>query len=100
MSKKILVVDDEDNMRHMLQVLLSGEGYEEDTAPDGEKALLALEKTKYDFVLCDIKMPGMGGLEACRRILQSDPAQKSSSSPFTPNKPFPSACWKSARADI
>lgn len=73
-EKKILVVDDEDNMRHMLQALLSGEGHCVDTVPDGGKALLALERATYDFVLCDIKMPGMNGLSFLKKAVGIDPA--------------------------
>ncbi|SNB46202.1 sigma-54 dependent transcriptional regulator [Geobacter sp. DSM 9736] len=61
-GQRILVVDDEENMRHMLQVMLRKQGYSVDGAPDGETALsMALVKS-YDFVLCDIRMPGMDGL--------------------------------------
>ncbi|XOF32948.1 MAG: sigma-54-dependent transcriptional regulator [Candidatus Electrothrix sp. YB6] len=58
----ILVIDDEDNMRHMLSVLLSKEGYQAETAADGAEALALLEKKSFDFVLCDIRMPNMDGL--------------------------------------
>jgi two-component system response regulator AtoC len=60
--KHVLIVDDEENMRHMLSVLLTGEGYLVDTAPNGEEALRLLESGVFDFVLCDIRMPEMDGL--------------------------------------
>ena len=47
-NKKILVVDDEENMRHMLSALLKGEGYEVDLASDGMAGLKALTNRKYD----------------------------------------------------
>ena len=61
-SERILIVDDEKNMRHMLEALLSKEGYLIDTAADGQEALEAITARNYDFVLCDVKMPKMDGL--------------------------------------
>jgi len=61
MPRKVLIVDDEDNMRHMLKVLLSEEGYETEEALDGKEALDRLEQDVYDFVLCDIRMPKLDG---------------------------------------
>jgi two-component system response regulator AtoC len=66
----ILVIDDEDNMRHMLSKMLERAGYLADTAADGEQGLAMLERQPFDFVLCDIKMPKMDGMEflrQCRR---------------------------------
>jgi two-component system response regulator AtoC len=59
----ILVVDDEENLRHMLQVLLFREGYQVDLASNGEEALQLALKTDYVFILSDIKMPVMDGAE-------------------------------------
>jgi two-component system response regulator AtoC len=61
-TKRLLVVDDEENMRHMLSVMLRKTGYTVDTASDGLEAMEALAKTHYDFILCDIKMPRMDGM--------------------------------------
>ncbi|MCL7488666.1 MAG: sigma-54 dependent transcriptional regulator [Desulfobulbaceae bacterium] len=61
-NQRILVIDDEKNMRHMLQALLNKEGYRVDTAADGREALGAIKKHVYTYILCDIKMPGMDGL--------------------------------------
>ncbi len=60
--KRILVVDDETNMRHMLQVMLSKAGYFADTAGDGFEALEKLDQGEFDLVLCDLKMPKMDGM--------------------------------------
>ena len=61
-EKKILVIDDEENMRHMLAVLLEKEGYQVDNAGNGKEGLdLALENF-YDLILCDLKMPVMDGM--------------------------------------
>jgi two-component system, NtrC family, response regulator AtoC len=62
MKKRILIIDDEENMRHMLSVLLTENGYDVDSLPD---AILALEKIQdsfYHFIFCDIRMPNMDGM--------------------------------------
>ena len=64
--KKVLVVDDEKNMRHMLTSLLGRNGFEVHTAGDGEEAMAHLKKSTFDFVLCDLKMPRMDGLAFLR----------------------------------
>jgi two-component system response regulator AtoC len=68
--KRILVIDDEANMRHMLAALLSGKGYTVETASDGKVALESLERQKFDFVLCDIKMPKMDGMAFLQSAVQ------------------------------
>lgn len=65
--KKLLIVDDEDNMRHMLSVMLSRLGYDVVTADSGFSALKLLHSGSFRFVLCDIKMPEMDGMEFLRR---------------------------------
>ena len=67
----VLVVDDEPNMRHMLNALLAKNGYEVEQAPDGESALALLEKRDFDYILSDVRMPGMDGLELVERITAS-----------------------------
>ncbi len=59
----VLVIDDEENMRHMLSKMLAREGYSVQTAGDGREGLERLGGTDCDFVLCDIKMPRMDGME-------------------------------------
>lgn len=61
-KKKVLIVDDESGMRHMLSVLLEREGYNIDTAEDGKSGLDKIKANQYDLVLCDIRMPEMDGL--------------------------------------
>lgn len=63
----LLIIDDEENMRHMLESLLSRSGYRIDSAASGPMALQLIEAKSYDFILCDIKMPEMDGLEFLRR---------------------------------
>jgi two-component system response regulator AtoC len=60
--ERILVVDDEKNMRHMLAVLLEKEGYEVATAGDGKEGLDLAGETYFDVILCDLKMPVMDGM--------------------------------------
>jgi len=62
-SKRLLVIDDEENMRHMLTNMLIKSGYLVDTASDGADALEMVGRTLYDFILCDLKMPNMSGME-------------------------------------
>ncbi|ABW67581.1 sigma-54-dependent transcriptional regulator [Desulfosudis oleivorans] len=61
-KKNVLVVDDEENMRHMLAAMLTREGYQVETAANGAQALEMVAKQPFDFILCDIKMPRMDGL--------------------------------------
>jgi two-component system, OmpR family, KDP operon response regulator KdpE len=65
---KILVVDDEPQIRRVLKVILSGERYEVVDARSGEAALLKFREFLPDLVLLDLNMPGMSGLETCRAI--------------------------------
>jgi two-component system response regulator AtoC len=61
--RHILVVDDEKNMRHMLSVMLEKNGYLVETASDGLMAVEMVSKRAYDFVLCDVRMPDVDGLQ-------------------------------------
>lgn len=60
---RILIVDDEPKMRRILQIILRKEGYAIDMAQDGEEAWQYFQKTSYDLVITDLKMPGMDGVE-------------------------------------
>ncbi len=64
---RILVIDDEENMRHMLTVMLKRIGYRPETAADGHEALTLIAENQYDFLLCDIKMPRMDGMDFLRQ---------------------------------
>ena len=68
---KILVVDDEPQIRRVMRVILTGERYEVVEARSGEAALLQLREFLPDLVLLDLNMPGMGGLETCRAIRET-----------------------------
>jgi two-component system, OmpR family, KDP operon response regulator KdpE len=67
-SAKILVVDDEPQIRRIMRTTLTAEGYAVYDARSGEEALDAVREQRFDLVLLDVNMPGMGGLEACRSI--------------------------------
>ncbi|WP_300667343.1 sigma-54 dependent transcriptional regulator [Desulfoluna sp.] len=67
MAEKILIIDDEKNMRHMLMTLLEKEGYTAETAATGSTGVkmaerAATQKAPYDFILLDVKMPGVDGI--------------------------------------
>jgi two-component system response regulator AtoC len=66
--RQVLVVDDQESLRHMLVVLLSREGYAATAVASGESALLELAQKPYDVVLSDIRMPKLGGLELMDEI--------------------------------
>lgn len=65
---KILIVDDDNPMRKALSLTLSGMGFTVVDASRGEEALTLVQRTRFDAVLLDVDIPGMGGLEACRCI--------------------------------
>lgn len=68
---KILVIDDDPQIRRVMRVILSGERYEVFEARSGERALLKFREALPDLVLLDLNMPGMGGLETCGLIRES-----------------------------
>ncbi len=70
--KRILVVDDEIYIVHILEFSLTMEGYTVLTASDGEEALKLIEQERPDLVVLDIMMPKLDGYEVCRRLRQDD----------------------------
>jgi two-component system response regulator AtoC len=62
-TNRILLIDDEENFRHMLSVILKKRGYDVETASNGIDGLKKIDTVSYDTVLCDIRMPQMDGLE-------------------------------------
>jgi two-component system, OmpR family, KDP operon response regulator KdpE len=68
---RILVVDDDPQIRRVLKVTLAGQGFEVDDAKNGDVALEKLRDTRFDLVLLDINMPGMSGLDVCRQVRSS-----------------------------
>lgn len=65
---KILIIDDEDAIRSSLKEILEYEGHTVDEAPDGPSGLKAAETGNYDVIFCDIKMPGMDGIEVLEKM--------------------------------
>jgi two-component system KDP operon response regulator KdpE len=65
---RILVVDDDPQIRRVMRTTLTGEGYEVEDARSGEEALERLRTSRHDLMLLDMNMPGIGGLETCRRV--------------------------------
>ncbi len=68
---KILVVDDERAIRNSLKEILSDEGYEVDTAEDGAAGFTLAERERYNIIFCDIKMPGMDGIEFLDKVMEA-----------------------------
>ena len=71
---RILIVDDEPQARRVLRVALAAQGFEVNDARSGEEALEKLREEPLDVILLDLKIPGMGGIEACREIRASSEA--------------------------
>ena len=67
-SHKILVVDDDDALREMVGLVLSGAGYNPVFAPDGNAAIDVFNDTQPDLVLLDIMLPGQSGIEVCEQL--------------------------------
>jgi len=65
---RILVADDEPQITRVLRRGLSSQGFEVQVAEDGEEALNIFRQWKPDLIITDLSMPGMGGLELCRRL--------------------------------
>ncbi|MFT5354211.1 MAG: two-component system OmpR family response regulator [Polyangiales bacterium] len=68
--RHILIADDEERIRDVVQYTLEREGFQVSLAADGQEALDALEKLDVDLVVLDVMMPRVDGLEVCRRLRQ------------------------------
>src|SRR6202161_3508309 len=69
----VLIVDDEPSLRKVLRTSLSAGGFTVEEARSGEEALGVAQHKSFDLVLLDINMPGIGGVEACRRLRDLSP---------------------------
>ncbi len=65
---RVLIVDDDPDIRHQTKALLEDEGFEVDTASNGEDGLAAFEGRAFDCVILDVLMPDLDGFEVCRRL--------------------------------
>ena len=72
--EKILIIDDEASLRHMLRLVLEREGYSVSDAANGVEALTRLNQETFDLILCDVRMPEMDGLTFLREVSQRSPA--------------------------
>ena len=70
---KVLVVEDDDNLRQVMQAQLAKEGYDTSSAPDASAALRILEKTVPQLVITDLHLPGMSGIDLLKRIRLESP---------------------------
>ena len=70
---RVLVVDDEESVRNLLQRILEGAGYQVTTAADGKEALYKVSLGEAEIVLMDIKMPGMSGMEVLSKLSAESP---------------------------
>lgn len=70
---RILIVDDEPEIRMLARMMLNSEGYDIDEVKSGEDCLKILKKETYDLILLDVMMPGgIDGLEVCKRIKENE----------------------------
>jgi two-component system, cell cycle response regulator DivK len=74
-TKRILVVEDQEDLRDVLRTLLVGSGYEMLEAADGEAGVAKAQSDRPDLILMDIQLPVLDGYEATRRI-KTDPSLK------------------------
>ncbi|HBT39031.1 MAG: Response regulator receiver protein [Thermotoga sp. 50_1627] len=73
---RILVVDDEENIRLLLSEELTDEGYEVDTAMNAEECLQKCRQESFDLVILDIEMPGKNGIEVAGELRKQQPGLK------------------------
>jgi DNA-binding NtrC family response regulator len=85
MKTRLLVADDEKNLRELYKTELEDEGYEVETAANAVEVLKLLESGEYDVIVLDIKMPGMSGIDLLQKIMARDKRQ-----PVILNTAYPS----------
>ena len=85
MKSKLLVADDERNLRELYRMELEAEGYDVQTAANGDEVIGLLEKGDYDVIVLDIQMPGLSGIDLLQKIMARDKRQ-----PVILNTAYPS----------
>lgn len=70
----ILIVDDNSEIREVINILLSGEGYEVSEAGNGAEALEKIRQEEYDLIILDVMMPGLNGYQTCMEIRKNSNA--------------------------
>ncbi len=73
LSKKILVVDDEESIREIMRIKLVKLGYDPEFAKNGKEALKISEREEFPLILTDLRMPEIDGIELCMRIKERNP---------------------------
>lgn len=73
-KSRILVVDDNSEIREVINILLSGEGYDVEEAGDGNEALRKIQQEEYDLIILDVMMPGLNGYQTCMEIRKNSNA--------------------------
>lgn len=75
-TRRILIVDDEDDLRELLSQVLHTQGYEVQSAINGEEAIALLTHQSFDLALLDIQMPKINGIQVLRHIRENSPSTK------------------------
>jgi len=75
MKPRLLVADDEKNLRELYALELEGEGYEVHIASNASEVMEKLEGTDFDVIVLDIRMPGMSGIDLLQKIMARDKRQ-------------------------
>ena len=75
-AKRILLVDDEPLILKGLKYTLEQEGYETESAMDGEEALARFQDGHFDLILLDVMLPKMDGIAVCQRIREKEPTAR------------------------
>ena len=73
-SESVLVVDDEQISRNILVKIVQREGYEAEEAADGVEALAKLKDRRFDYIISDIKMPNMDGMQLLKEVKTHHPS--------------------------
>lgn len=74
-KSRLLVADDEKNLRELYRMELEQEGYHVETAANGSEVLARMEQMEFDLVILDIQMPGMSGIDLLQKIVARDKRQ-------------------------
>jgi DNA-binding NtrC family response regulator len=85
MTAKLLVADDEKNLRELYRMELEDEGYKVETAANANEVLEKIETDEFDVIVLDIQMPGMSGIDLLQKIMARDKRQ-----PVILNTAYPS----------